>query len=192
MSATHWSLSIAYWLHMLATVTWIGGLAALAWLILPAARKSLTPVNYAQFLDNLQKRFDPLAWFSLAMLIGTGMLQMGANPNYEGFFSIDNLWAGAIFIKHIVFLGMVCVSVYLTWGLLPRIRRLALLRVREQTKLSSARPFQTADAQTTSQDSQDILPDIELRILGQEESLMRLNLILGVIILGLTAIARAV
>lgn len=192
MSATHWSLSIAYWLHMLATVTWIGGLAALAWLILPAARKGLTPVNYAHFLDNLQKRFDPLAWFSLAILIGTGMLQMGANPNYEGFFSIDNLWAGAIFIKHIVFLGMVCVSAYLTWGLLPRIRRLALLRVREQARLSSAEPFQAEDTHPNAQVIPGILPEIELRILRQEENLMRLNLILGVLILGLTAIARAV
>ncbi|HSQ26351.1 MAG TPA: hypothetical protein VLM80_04415 [Anaerolineales bacterium] len=192
MSATHWSLSIAYWLHMLATVTWIGGLAALAWLILPAARQSLTPVNYAQFLDNLQKRFDPLAWFSLAILIGTGMLQMGASPNYEGFFTIDNLWAGAIFIKHIIFIAMVCVSAYLTWVLLPRIRRLALLRVREQAKLPGADPLRAVGAHPNSQEHSGIFPEIELCILRQEENLMRLNLILGVVILGLTAIARAV
>ena len=65
MSTTHWALSVAYWLHMLATVAWMGGLAALAWLVLPAARKSMAAGEYAQFLNNLQKRFDPLAWFSL-------------------------------------------------------------------------------------------------------------------------------
>ena len=86
MSATHWSLSIAYWLHMLATITWIGGLAALAWLILPAARKSLAPVNYAQFLENLQKRFDPLAWFSLAILLALGCCKWGQTPIMRDFF----------------------------------------------------------------------------------------------------------
>ena len=30
MSIPFWALSLTYWLHMLATVVWIGGLAALA------------------------------------------------------------------------------------------------------------------------------------------------------------------
>ena len=117
MSLTHWGLSVAYWLHMLATVAWIGGLATLAWLVLPAARKSMAAADFSNFLNQLQKRFDPLAWFSLVILAGTGMLQMGANPNYEGFFTISDVWSGAILIKHLFFLGMTGISAYLTWGL---------------------------------------------------------------------------
>jgi uncharacterized membrane protein len=166
---------------MLATVAWIGGLAALAWLVLPAARKSMAASEYAQFLDNLQKRFDPLAWFSLVILAGTGMLQMGANPNYEGFFSIGNLWSGAILIKHLLFLAMTCVSAYLTWGLLPQMRRLSLLRARDSLQLSIKNQGQPAG-----------ICDLEMRILRQEEHLTRLNLILGVLVLALTAVARAV
>ncbi len=37
-SPSVWALSLAYWLHMLATVAWIGGLVTLCMLVLPAAR----------------------------------------------------------------------------------------------------------------------------------------------------------
>jgi hypothetical protein len=109
------------------------------------------------------------------------MLQMGANPNYEGFFTISNVWSGAILIKHLFFLGMTGISAYLTWGLLPQMRRLALLRARDQAKIINS-AGQQADA----------LPEIEARILRQEELLLRLNLVLGVLVLAMTAVARSV
>ncbi len=163
----YWGLSIIYWLHMLATVVWIGSLAALSLLILPVARRTLEPGTYSAFLSGLQQRLDPLAWLSLVVLIATGMFQMSANPNYSGFLSIQNRWAAAILIKHLVFFGMTAMSAYLTWGLLPALRRVALRQARGQ-----------------------FVPEAE-KLQRRELVLMRINLILGVIILGLTAIARA-
>ncbi|MFM8321969.1 MAG: CopD family protein [Chloroflexota bacterium] len=164
-----WALSTAYWLHMLATVTWIGGLAALAIFVLPAARRSLTPESYASFLAALQTRFDPLAWFSLALLAGTGMFQMSASPSYAGFLAIDSAWAAAILVKHLVFGGMAAVSGYLTWGLLPALRRLALRR-------AAGAAGDPAEA---------------LRLERRQTRLLNLNLALGVVVLLLTAIARS-
>ena len=40
-----WALSVVYWLHMLATVIWIGGLAALTLLILPTAAQTTTSTS---------------------------------------------------------------------------------------------------------------------------------------------------
>lgn len=174
-----WLLAVTFWLHMLATVAWIGGLATLAWLVLPAARKQLTVEEYAYFLVELQKRFDPIAWFSLAVLAGTGMVQLGANPNYQGLLKITHLWSGVILIKHILFLGMAAISAYLTWVLLPQLNRLALQRLRIQD-------FQKNSAQVLAVDQ------AEAQSLRQEERLMRINLILGVFVLALTAIARSV
>jgi uncharacterized membrane protein len=169
METPLWALTIAYWLHMLATVAWIGGLTALAVFVLPAASRTLQPEAYAGLLAAIQRRFDPLAWFSLAVLIGTGMFQMSANPNYSGFLAIDNTWAAAILAKHLVIFGMTGLSAYLTWVLLPKARRMALLR--------SRRP------ETNSPDAQ--------RLETQEVRLLQLNLILGIVVLALTAIARA-
>jgi uncharacterized membrane protein len=169
MESTTWALWLAYWLHMLATVVWIGGLAALAIFVLPAARGALDPPAYAAFLSTVQRRFDPLGWFSLAILAGTGMFQMSASPSYQGFLSIDTRWAAAILVKHLLFFGMAGLSAYLTWGLMPKIRRLALRR-------AASGAADEAEAQ---------------RLVAQETRLLQLNLLLGVLVLALTAIARA-
>ena len=163
----YWALSLAFWLHMLATVVWIGGLVAVVVLVLPAAQKTLQLDDYATFLGNLQRRLDPLAWLSLAVLLATGLFQMSANPNYEGFLSISNRWAASMLIKHILFIGMIAVSAYMTWGILPALRRIAIKR--------------TKGMDTDS---------IEL-LQKRETLLLRTNLVLGVLILGLTALARA-
>ena len=162
-----WALSLAFWLHMLATVAWIGGLVALVMLVLPAARRVLDANSFSRFLDYLQRRLDPLAWLSLAVLLATGLFQLNSNPNYEGFLSISNRWAVSILIKHILFFGMIGISAYMTWGLLPQIRRIALTR------------------------SKGIESEQTDKLEKREVILIRINLILGVLILGLTALARA-
>ena len=167
LEPTLWALTFTYWLHMLATVVWIGGLAGLALLVLPAAQRVLDTGDFAQLLDAIQRRLDPTAWICLLVLVGTGLFQMSANPNYEGFLSVRNTWAAAIMIKHLVFLVMIGISAYLTWGLLPRLKRAALLQARGK------------DA-----------PD-KVMLHQQEVRLLNLNLILGALVLALTAIARA-
>jgi uncharacterized membrane protein len=151
---------------MLATILWIGGLAAVV-LLLPAARRSLEADAFAGLLERIQRRLDPVAWLSVSVLIVTGLFQMSASPNYEGFLTIGNRWAAAILAKHLVFFGMVGASAYMTWGLLPGIRRYALLRARGQAGKEA-----------------EVLE-------GREIALLRLNLVLGVIVLALTALARA-
>jgi uncharacterized membrane protein len=167
MSTPFWALSAIYWLHMLATVVWIGGLAAVALLVLPAARRSLEAAAYAKFLASLQRRLDPLSWICLLVLAGTGLFQMSTNPNYQGFLAIGNRWAVAILVKHILFFLMAGVSIYMTWGILPHLQRVALRQ---------ARGMDAPEADALQR---------------QEAFLLRLNLILGVIVLGLTAIARS-
>lgn len=162
-----WALSVAYGLHMLATVIWIGGLAALVLFVLPVARHSLDAEAYAKLVDKAQGRLDPLGWLSLVVLVATGLFQMSASPNYQGLLAVNNRWSIAILLKHIVFIGMVGVSAYLTWGLMPALRRLAFLK---------AKGHETPE---------------EERLQRQEIRLLRLNLVLGVIVLGLTAVARA-
>jgi len=179
MTTPTWALTLAYWLHMLATVIWIGGLATLTILVLPAARKTLDIRAYADLIGGLQRRLDPVGWFSLALLVGTGLLQMSANPNYQGFLAIEGRWASAIFFKHLVFLGMVGVSGYLTWGLLPRIQRNTLRQARRQVDDAST----VKESQTWAQEAKSLQQ--------QETLLLRINLVLGILILALTAVARA-
>ena len=164
------ALTLAYWLHMLATVLWIGGISALAVLVLPAARKTLPPLAYTALLESIQKRLDPAGWLCLAVLAATGLLQMSASPNYQGFLSIQNRWAWAILVKHLLFLVMAGLSVFMSWGVLPKLKRLAI-------------QLHRLDAEALSSQAGNLL--------RQEALLLRLNLILGVLILAFTALARA-
>ncbi len=162
-----WALSLAYWLHMLATVAWIGGLVTLSTLVLPTARQALSAADYVELMSRLRRRLDPLGWLSLIVLAATGMFQMSANPNYQGFLAFDNRWAVAILIKHLLFLVMIGVSAYLTWGLIPRLQRAALLQARNQS---------APQAQSWQR---------------QEAILQRINLLLALLVLAFTALARA-
>lgn len=151
---------------MLATVLWIGALAVLSLLIIPIGRKNLQPEVFSSFLEAILRRLDPLAWLCLSILIVTGLFQMTGNPNYTGFLEISNRWAMAILIKHLVFLGMVGASAYMTWWVLPALKRQAILRARG--------------------------PNFGEKIgtrLG-ETTLVRLNFALGLVVLALTALAR--
>ncbi len=168
LAAPSLALTVAYWLHMLATVVWIGSLSALALIVLPAARRALDPAVFSLLLVRLQARLQPVAWFSLILLGGTGMFQMSAHPSYGGFLSIDNDWAVAILAKHLVIGLMMVASAYLTWGLLPALQRTAFLRA------SGA----GVDA------------GLVARLERREARILYLNLFLSVIVLALTAWAR--
>jgi len=163
-----WVLAITYWLHMLATITWLGGLSALALLVLPAMRRSLDEESSSRLLNQLQNRLSWLGWISLLVLAATGMFQMSSHPQYEGFLNIENNWATAIFLKHIVISLMVLVSAYLTWGLLPALNRLALRRLaKKEVDLALAS-----------------------RMEKRERLLLWISLGLSVLVLALTAWAR--
>jgi uncharacterized membrane protein len=162
-----WAVSLAYWLHMLATVAWIGSLVTISVLVIPAARRVLDPKAYADLLGQLRRRLDPLSWASLLVLAATGLFQMSINPNYHGFLAINNRWAVAILLKHLLFLVMVVISAYLTWGVIPRLQRAALLLAHGKD-VPEAFHFQQ-----------------------QEALLLRANLVLGLLVLALTALARA-
>jgi uncharacterized membrane protein len=132
MVIPEWALLLSFWLHMAATVAWLGGLAALALVVIPSAKKSLSRHDFASWLTALNQRLDPIGWFSLGILVFTGLLQMDASPNYAGFLTLSNAWAVAICLKHIVFFGMIGVSGYLTWGVAPAMRRAAFSRGAKQ------------------------------------------------------------
>jgi uncharacterized membrane protein len=161
-----WVMALTYWLHMLATVTWIGSLAAINLLVLPAANKTLKLVDQIGFISALQKRLEPLAWFSMGLLAATGMFQLSVNPHYDGFLNTSTQWSLSILIKHSLSAILAVTSAVQTWEVLPSIHRILL-------KKESADEAELAKLQR------------------RELILLRVNLFLSALILGATAFARA-
>jgi uncharacterized membrane protein len=152
-------------LHLLATVAWIGCLVAISILFLPATR-TLKPVDHLAFVEAIQKRLEPIAWFSMSLLLITGLFQMSVNPHYDGFLSTSTQWSLAILTKHILGIFMVVASAIQTWEVIPAIRRTLM----NKKKANEER----------------------VKILQRRETLLlRINFGLSLLILLATAFARA-
>ncbi|HET9911481.1 MAG TPA: CopD family protein [Anaerolineales bacterium] len=162
-----WALALTYWLHLLATVAWVGSLAGVSFLVLPAMQRALDPETQLVFIEALQKRLEPIAWFSMSLLVITGLFQMSVNPHYDGFISTSTQWSLAILIKHLLGIVLVVFSAIQTWEVIPAIRR-AILKSRKSDNAE------------------------ELNALRKREILLlRVNFGLSTLILLATAFARA-
>jgi uncharacterized membrane protein len=161
-----WALAGLFWLHMLATVTWIGSLVAIGVLVMPVSRRALAPVDEVALLDGVQKRLEPIAWFSVSLLIVTGLFQMSVNHHYNGFLSTSGQWALAILSKHILVAALIAVSAVHTWDVLPSMRRLLMRK-----------------------DKAD--PGEVERLRRRERNLLRASMVLASLILLATAVMRA-
>ncbi|HKJ40017.1 MAG TPA: CopD family protein [Anaerolineales bacterium] len=161
-----WVLAITYWLHLLATVAWIGSIVATSILFLPAAKEALKPIDHLALIDAMQKRLEPIAWFSMTLLLLTGLLQMSVNPHYDGFVSTSTQWSMSILVKHILGIFMVVASAIQTWEVIPAIRRTLMNKNK-------------ADE------------DKVMHLQKRETLLLRINFGLSILILLATAFARA-
>src|SRR5512140_1108460 len=120
---------------MLATVTWIGSIVAIYVLVLPVSRRALKAVDELALLDGIQKRLEPIAWFSVSLLVVTGLFQMSVNPHYNGFLSTSGQWALAILAKHTLVAALVAVSAVHTWDVLPSMRRALMRRQKVEAEI---------------------------------------------------------
>ena len=162
-------LSLSFFLHLIATVTWIGGLLTLALVVQPSLNRVITDAKeQARLLEALLKRFQPIANLSLVVLILTGMVQTFTNPLYKGFLQFDSAWAQAILFKHLAVLGMIILAAVITFSVQPALKRTALLIAND-----------VADEAAAS------------RLRRQQQRLAWLNVVLSIVVLFFTAIASA-
>ena len=162
-----WALAISYWIHLLATIIWLGGIVVMIFIAWPALQQGSLAAN--QWVD-FQRRFLPWINASLVILLITGFYQMTNDSNYNGFLSVDSTWAWAILLKHIAYGIMVIVTVVVQVYLYPAMSRLSLL--------AEKRP--------------DLAAAEREKLQRQEMRLLRINLLCAVVVLFFTAVATAV
>ena len=158
-------VAIAYALHMVATVVWIGGLVFLAFVSAPLLSR-LPAAEREAAREISARRFVPAAWLCLAVFVVTGLTQMSASPGYVGLLVVRDTWSAAILVKHLVVGAMAVILAYQTWILHPRFERAAL----------GLAPVD---------------PGAPARWRRLDVRLLRASAILGLVVLLLTAVARA-
>jgi uncharacterized membrane protein len=95
-------VSIAVWLHALATVIMIGHYLLLSLVYLPVLAK-----YDAAILREISKRSRRWLYTSLIIFIITGIYLMVTDPNYLGLANFGNLWGVLMLVKHLLILVMI-------------------------------------------------------------------------------------
>lgn len=127
-------LAISLFFHILATAIWIGGILLITALVFPEINRALADQPaLRQLLLRIRSRFAQISNLALAVLIVTGLLQMTADPHYDGLLQLDNEWSRVLLIKHILILLMALAGLWLQFAVAPALERASLLLQRGQS-----------------------------------------------------------
>lgn len=113
------------WIHIMATVAWIGGMFVNFIVLRPVVTKVLDPATAGKFMQTLMKRFRVVIYTSIVLLGVTGIPLKIINENYISIINFDNNWEIVSFIKHIFYGILVVLAVYTFEILSPKIARAA-------------------------------------------------------------------
>jgi uncharacterized membrane protein len=113
------------WLHLLATVVWIGGMTTNLLVTLPALGEVLEPPMAGKLMGAIMKRFKPLIYTSMIILVISGLIMSIFNKSYPGLMQLGNLWSIIALIKHLLVALLIIIGIYAFEGLAPKIMKLA-------------------------------------------------------------------
>ncbi len=120
------ALSVMNWLHLIATVVWIGGIGTNLLVLMPSMRESLEPPMIGKLMGAVMRRFRRLVYASIFVLGVTGVLMNLLDENYLGLMKLGNLWSQITLIKHIFTAALIFLAVYAFEGLGPKVSKLAV------------------------------------------------------------------
>ena len=155
-------LAIANFLHLIATMTWIGGMIV-SRLIIGPALAGLPPETRRSAMRAIGERGASYTYGALVIFVITGLAMLSQNPNYAGLLVFDTLWTRIILVKHAVIVLLVISTAYVNETVN---RKLAALGPGNDTEYA--------------------------RWAERRTDLGDMNFLLGLIILGLTAIATSI
>jgi uncharacterized membrane protein len=112
-------------LHLMATIAWIGGMFFNFLVVMPTVNKVLDPATTGKFMGTLMKRVRVIVYSSLLILFVTGIPMKIASEYYVAIINFDNNWEIVGFIKH-VFVALLAIMAFLSFEIVsPKVAKLA-------------------------------------------------------------------
>ena len=115
-------LATSYWIHLIATAIWIGGIYFILFIAIPSA-KNILGGEAGKLMGEISRRFTPIANYSILLLFITGVALTGLNKQFSGIGIFENKWTLILAIKHIIVFGMIVTHFYRGLVLNPKIAR---------------------------------------------------------------------
>lgn len=109
------------WVHLTATIIWLGGIAFILLVAIPSARKVLGG-EAGKLMGEVTKKFTPMANLSIMFLLLTGIFLMAIDGNISGEVFQGGRGTGML-LKFLLFLLMAGVHFFRGKVLAPRIAK---------------------------------------------------------------------
>lgn len=106
-------VGLSTWLHVLATIVWIGYYVFTSLIFLPVFVRRMKANDLRDLLEQLSARLRPFFGGALLIFLVTGTHLMLINENYLGLGSFfGNAWSVLIVIKHVLVLPFLVLAVF--------------------------------------------------------------------------------
>jgi len=113
-----------YWIHLVATVIWIGGITFIIFIAIPSSKQVLGAES-GKLMGEISKRFTPLANYSIILLFVSGIVLAGLNKQFSGVRVLESNWTMVLILKLVLFFSMTAIHFYRGLVLAPKIMRTA-------------------------------------------------------------------
>ena len=113
-----------YWIHLVATVLWIGGIIFILFIAIPSSRQVMGAES-GKLMGEISTRFTPLANYSIILLFVSGIVLAGLNKQFSGVGILESNWTMALIPKLVLFVSMAAIHFYRGLVLAPKIMRTA-------------------------------------------------------------------
>ena len=111
-----------YWIHLVATVLWIGGIIFIIFIVIPSSGQVLGAES-GKLMGEISKRFTPLANYSIILLFVSGIVLAGLNNQFSGVRILESNWTMALILKLVLFFSMTAIHFYRGLVLAPKMMR---------------------------------------------------------------------
>lgn len=113
------------WIHLMATVAWIGGMSTNFFIYLPAIGKTLEPADAGKLTGTIMKRFRVMVYLAMAAFLITGIIMGSLHLNSDPVFSSKNQMVALLIFKVPLYILMVLLAIFSFESNAPRLVRIA-------------------------------------------------------------------
>jgi uncharacterized membrane protein len=112
------------WIHLLATVAWIGGMVTNFFIFRPILSKQLDQPALGKVMGSVMQRTRIVVYFAISIFILTGVWMVSMYGQTSGRMYVGDSWFIFFLAKMFLFLILVLLAVYTFEVLTPRVAKL--------------------------------------------------------------------
>jgi uncharacterized membrane protein len=113
------------WIHLMATVAWIGGMFTNFFIYIPSLAKTMDPATAGKLMGTVMKRFRVMVYVSMAVFLLTGIMMATQRLDSGGFFPTSNQMVAILLLKVPLYILMVILAIVFFEFVAPKAARLA-------------------------------------------------------------------